>query len=86
MKQKEAAIKSDLEKSEQIITLEGQIIELNRDKEMQGEENDRIKKTNEELKDLIKKLNGQIKDLEIVEVEEKGKGQKLSEKLKDTQR
>ena len=34
MKQKEQAIKNELEKSEQIILLESNIVELNREKEM----------------------------------------------------
>ncbi len=45
MKQKENVIKSDLSKAEQIINLETHNIELERDKELLTEENDRIKKS-----------------------------------------
>lgn len=44
------AIKGDLEKSEQIIILEASLMELNREKEMQGEEIQRMKKVSEEQK------------------------------------
>lgn len=39
MKQKEAVIKKQLEKSEQIIALEGQILQLTRDKDISQEDN-----------------------------------------------
>ena len=50
MKQKEGAIKSELEKSEQIINLESSLIEMERERDVYREENEKNKKLIEEIK------------------------------------
>ena len=86
MKQKEQAIKNELEKSESIIVLEGSIVELTREKEMLSEECARNKATIDEQKDQIKKLNQNIKEGEAELQEEKVKAGRQNEKLREKEK
>lgn len=78
MKQKEGAIKSELDKSEQIINLESNLIEMERERDVYREENEKNKKIIEEMKEAIKKLTKNVKDLETSLGEEKSGSNKLS--------
>ncbi len=78
MKQKEGAIKSELDKSEQIINLESNLIEMERERDVYREENEKNKKIIEEMKEAIKKLTKNVKDLEASLGEEKSGSNKLS--------
>ena len=78
MKQKEGAIKSELDKSEQIINLESNLIEMERERDVYREENEKNKKIIEEMKEVIKKLTKNVKDLESSLGEEKSGSNKLS--------
>ncbi len=77
MKQKEGAIKSELDKSEQIINLESGLIEMERERDVYREENEKNKKIIEEMKDTVKKLTKNAKDLETMLGEEKSNSNKL---------
>ncbi len=78
MKQKEGAIKSELDKSEQIINLESNLIEMERERDVYREENEKNKKIIDEMKEAIKKLTKNVKDLETSLGEEKSGSNKLS--------
>ena len=86
MKQKEAVIKSELEKSEQIIALEGNILELTRDRDIFAEDANQLGKQVEESKEAAKKLTMNIKDLEGKLSEEKARHQKTADKLKEKEK
>ncbi len=78
MKQKEGAIKSELEKSENIINLESSLIELERERDIVREENEKNKKIIEESKEQIKKITKNLKDIENQLSEEKTTVNKIS--------
>lgn len=80
--QKEAAIKKQLEKSQENNQLENQLCELTHQRDLLQEENQNIKKKLEQSKEEVKSLLKTIKGLEKQLVEEKTKSLRSAEKVK----
>ncbi len=63
MKQKEIAIRSDLQKSENLMVLQAGLSQVNKELELMREENDKNVKNVEMQKEVNRKLNANLKDL-----------------------